>query len=669
MMEGFSRIGETLVGKMRLLAIMVLGGLVLVIIVQAEAVLTTGEAVNRSMRYDIAMNGLNGKLDAVNALERAARYAASGDQVDAASARLFYNILLSRIDTWSAGGFGAFVASSPERVALLERVRKQVTGLSPLYAHIEDPGALDEIRRTMREAVSGLTLIGGQAMMSNLTEAAEIRKTLRERQQFQNALVMVLIVFGAVLLAMMSFQARRLRLARESAERSARKFEQVAQRDPLTQLANRLAFDAALDKAIVEGDAGAGRLAVFAIDLDGFKAVNDMLGHAAGDSLLISVARRLEEIVGGWGGDGLVSRLGGDEFTVLTRVPNGAPQAKAQAQEMIDGLHAAHGLDHGNIVVNVTIGFALVEAQTVDGDAVVQNADLALSHAKAAGKGRSQAYDASMREDATRRQLIEAGFSCALSRGEIVTHYQPQVEMATGRIVGFEALARWRHGELGWIPPSEFIRIAEASGRIAEIGEHILRSACRDASLLPQDVPVSVNLSVAQLARADLPGRVADILAETGLPPQRLKLEVTESMVMSDSTRALATLRRLKALGVWIALDDFGTGYSALSYLRDFSWDELKVDRSFVQTLESDAQSLLIIRSIVELARRLSISVTVEGVETPSQCALLRRAGCRVAQGFYYGHAVPASELPGQLLRSFSRVPLLEKPDRLGKGA
>jgi predicted signal transduction protein with EAL and GGDEF domain len=336
---------------------------------------------------------------------------------------------------------------------------------------------------------------------------------------------------------------------------------------------------------------------------------------------------------------------------------------------MIDGLHAAHGLDHGNIVVNVTIGFALVDAQTVDADAVVQNADLALSHAKAAGKGRSQVYDASMREDATRRQLIEAGFSCALSRGEIVTHYQPQVEMATGRIVGFEALARWRHAELGWIPPSEFIRIAEASGRIAEIGEHILRSACRDASLLPQDVPVSVNLSVAQLARADLPGRVASILEETGLPPERLKLEVTESMVMSDSRRALATLRRLKALGVWIALDDFGTGYSALSYLRDFSWDELKVDRSFVQTLESDAQSLLIIRSIVELAQRLDISVTVEGVETPSQCALLRRAGCRVAQGFYYGHAVPAGELAGQLLRSFARVPLLEKPDLLGKGA
>jgi diguanylate cyclase (GGDEF)-like protein len=669
MMDGFSRIGETLVGKVRLLAIMVLGALVVVIILQAEAVLTTGEAVNRSMRYDIAMNGLNGKLDAVNALERAARFAASGTEEDATSARLFYNILLSRIDTWSAGAFGAFVAASSERVALLERVRGQVTGLAPLYAQIEDPGALAEIRRTLTDAVEGLNRIGGQAMMSNLTEAAEIRETLRERQRFQNALVMALIGFGAVLLAMTSFQARGLRLAREAAERSARKFEQVAQRDPLTQLANRLAFDAALDKAIVEGDAGAGQLAVFAIDLDGFKAVNDMLGHAAGDSLLVSVARRLEEIVGGWGGDGLVSRLGGDEFTVLTRVQNGVPQAKARAQDMIDGLHAAHVLDHGNIVVNVTIGFALVDAQTVDADTVVQNADLALSHAKAAGKGRSQAYDASMREDATRRQLIEAGFSCALSRGEIVTHYQPQVEMATGRIVGFEALARWRHAELGWIPPSEFIRIAEASGRIAEIGEHILRSACRDASLLPQDVPVSVNLSVAQLARADLPGTVADILEETGLPPERLKLEVTESMVMSDSTRALATLRRLKTLGVWIALDDFGTGYSALSYLRDFSWDELKVDRSFVQTLESDAQSLLIIRSIVELAQRLDISVTVEGVETPSQCALLRRAGCRVAQGFFYGHAVPAGELAGQLLRSFSRVPLLEKPDLLGKGA
>ncbi|WP_172838571.1 bifunctional diguanylate cyclase/phosphodiesterase [Stappia sp. ES.058] len=662
-----ARVGETLIGKARLVAIMVLGGLVLVIMVQAEAVLTTGEAVNRSMRYDIAMSGLNGKLDAVNALERAARYAASGSAEDARGARLFYNILLSRVDTWSAGAFGAFVEASPERIALLQRVRVDVDRLGPLYARIEDREALDEIRLVLSDAAQALMHLGGQAMTANLEEAAEIRKTLRERQEFQNALVMVLIVFGAVLLAMMSFQARRLRLAREFAERSARKFEQVAQRDPLTQLANRLAFDGALDMAIL--DRSAGRLAVYAIDLDGFKAVNDMLGHAAGDSLLVSVARRLEEIVSGWGADGLVSRLGGDEFTVLTRVTGGDGQAAARAQELIDGLRTAHGLEYGNIVVDVTIGFALVDADTIDGDAVVQNADLALSHAKTSGKGRAQAYDASMREDATRRQVIEAGFSCALSKGEILPHYQPQVEMATGRIVGFEALARWRHAELGWVPPGEFVRIAEASGRIVEIGEHILRTACRDICLLPQEVPVAVNLSVAQLAHSDLPDRVAAILEETGLSPERLKLEVTESMVMSDSTRALATLRRLKDLGVWIALDDFGTGYSALSYLRDFAWDELKVDRSFVQTLESDAQSLLIIRSIVELARRLSISVTVEGVETPSQCALLRRAGCRIAQGFYYGHGVPASELPAQLQRSFSRVPLLEKPDAWGKGA
>ncbi|WP_051242435.1 putative bifunctional diguanylate cyclase/phosphodiesterase [Stappia stellulata] len=669
MMAGLLRIGETLVGKIRLVGIMVLGGLVLVIMVQAEAVLTTGEAVNRSMRYDIAMSGLNGRLDAVNSMERTARYAASGSAEDARGARLFHDILLSRIDTWSAGAFWSFVATSPERIALLERARAKVNGLTPLYERLEDPAVLSEIRRTLRGAVQDVTLIGSQAMMANLAEAEEIRRTLREHQQIQNSLVTVLIVFGAVLLAMMSYQARRLRLARELAERNARKFEQVAQRDPLTQLANRLAFDAALDMALLDTRETERQLAVYAIDLDGFKAVNDMLGHAAGDSLLVSVARRLEEIVAGWGAEGLVSRLGGDEFTVLTRVSGGVRQAEARAREMVDGLHAAHGLGDGNIVVNVTIGFALVDADAIDGDAVVQNADLALSHAKAAGKGRAQVYDASMREDATRRQVIEAGFTDALARGEIVTHYQPQVEMATGRIVGFEALARWRHAELGWIPPGEFVRIAEASGRIVEIGEHILRSACRDASLLPQDVPVSVNLSVAQLARSDLPGRVADILAESGLAAERLKLEVTESMVMSDSTRALSTMRRLKALGVWIALDDFGTGYSALSYLRDFAWDELKIDRSFVETLESDAQSLLIIRSIVELARRLSISVTVEGVETPSQCALLRRAGCRIAQGFYYGHAVPASELPAQLLRSFSRVPLLEKPGVLGKGA
>lgn len=623
--------------------------LVLAILVQADAVLTSGEEVGRSMRYDMAMTGLNGRLDAANARERFARYAVTGDPADRDAALLFYDILLGRLDMWQNGAFGAFVRRSPDQHRALTEAIDRLKAVEPLLDRHPDPAARAEIDRALAGAAAVIDRIGGDSLSYNLEEAARFREELSDRQQLQNRLLQVLIVLGATLLMMMTLQAWSLRRARTEAERSARRFEFVARHDPLTRLPNRSAFHAALQAEAARlqqpGVGSADDIAVLALDLDGFKAVNDILGHAAGDDLLVAVASRLSRVVGRWGEGNIVSRLGGDEFTVLLRVTGGEQEAIAKAFEISDALHEAHTLSGGSVVVNATIGLAMAGRIARRGPDLLQDADLALSHAKGTGKGQVQLYDDSMRIDATRRRRIEADFDEALAAGQISPHFQPQVDMASGAVIGLEALARWRHPTLGWISPSEFIPIAEASGRIVEIGARILEAACREVQRMPEACSVSVNLSVAQLARDDLVDQVRAILTTTGLPANRLTLEVTESVVMRDARRAVDMLNRLKRLGIRIALDDFGTGYSALSYLRDFNWDELKIDRSFVSSITRDEQSLSIIASIVGLAERLSISVTVEGVETQAQVDMLRGIGCRMAQGFHYGAPVPIEAL------------------------
>jgi diguanylate cyclase (GGDEF)-like protein len=628
----------------RYVALALLGILVLLILVQADAVMTSGDAVGRSMRYDMAMTGQNGRLDMTNARETLARSVVTRDPLDVEAARLFYEILVGRLEQWQDGAFGDFVDASADRSTQLRDVARRVEALAPLYRQLPDPEAFHSINAVLADAARVFDKIGGEAMSENLSAAGEFRQQLYERQRLHNILLQILIGFGAGLLLLMSVQAWSLERARADAERAARRFEFVARHDPLTRLPNRSAFHAALQEETArqarEGETD-GSIAVFALDLDGFKAVNDILGHAAGDDLLVAVAGRIGRVAAGWGPGSFVSRLGGDEFTVLLRVHGGEKEALEKALQISSALHETYSLAGGSVVVNATIGISLDDGRRRSGPDLLQDADIALSHAKANGKGQVQLYDASMRIDATRRRRIEADFDSGLGKGQITAHFQPQVNMETGEIVGVEALARWRHPALGWIPPSEFIPIAEGSGRIVEIGERILELACREVQRMPIDCTVSVNLSVVQLAREDLADRVSEILRRTGLPPQRLTLEVTESVVMRDTRRAAETLGRLKRLGIAISLDDFGTGYSALSYLRAFDWDELKIDRSFVRSIASDEHSLSIIASIVGLAEKLSIKVTVEGVETRPQVDMLKGIGCLVAQGFYFG--VPAS--------------------------
>ena len=380
-------------------------------------------------------------------------------------------------------------------------------------------------------------------------------------------------------------------------------------------------------------------MAVLAIDLDGFKLINDTWGHTFGDKMLIAAARRLEEVIVSSPGS-LVARLGGDEFAALLSLRHEA-DAEAIANRVLEALKRPFEIDGSSVTISATAGLALAGAGAWNARGLMADADLAQSDAKARSKGSVQLYNATLREAVERRLILENDLRGAIAREEITPHYQVQTDLKTGALVGVEALARWHHPRLGPIAPIEFIPIAEASGQIVDIGKYMIACACRDAMRLPVNVQVAVNLSVIQIMQGEVMEAVADALMATGLPPQRLKLEVTESVMMMDPKRAIAVLSDLRYLGVSIALDDFGTGYSSLSYLTTFRWDEFKIDRSFVQNLEAGSLSQSIIQAVLVLAKQIGAKVVVEGIETGEQLDLLRQTGCDIGQGYLLGRPAP----------------------------
>jgi diguanylate cyclase (GGDEF)-like protein/PAS domain S-box-containing protein len=415
--------------------------------------------------------------------------------------------------------------------------------------------------------------------------------------------------------------------------------------DPLTGLANRRLLMDRLSAALDRGRRRGGGPAVLFLDLDRFKLVNDSLGHPVGDQLLAAVADRLRPCAGP---DDTVARFGGDEFAVLLETGS-ADAALRTANRIQRALAAPVGLDGYEVVTSASIGIAVATAQTDGPEALLRGADVAMYHAKAGGPGRCEVYDRAMHALALARLRTETELRGALDRGEITPHYQPIVSLGTGRIAGVEALARWRHPERGWVHPAEFVRVAEESGAIVELGRRVLAQACRDArawSHAPAaEVGVSVNLSVKQLAQADLVDQVRRALDESGCDPARLRLEITESVLVDSAEAAASTLRRLKELGLRVLMDDFGTGYSSLAALHRLPVDGLKVDRSFVAAMGRDGRAGELVASVVALAHALGLEVVAEGIEHPDQLAGLRALGCDAAQGFLFSPAVDADSL------------------------
>jgi diguanylate cyclase (GGDEF)-like protein len=408
----------------------------------------------------------------------------------------------------------------------------------------------------------------------------------------------------------------------------------LAHHDALTGLPNRSSFNKKLDQEIEAALSSGRRLAVLCLDLDRFKEVNDLFGHAAGDRALQAVAKRLGAVLDD---NQMMARLSGDEFAIILPGISNPSVAGRIAETLLEALQVGDEGGDANHPIATSIGIAICPDDGKERQALLSHADTALYRAKNEGKGTYRYFEAAMGAAVRERRLLEHDLRNAIPRNELRLVYQPQKNIDTGEVVGFEALLRWKHPTRGDVPPVEFIPLAEDTGAILQIGEWVLRTACAEAAKWSQPLTIAVNISAVQIHNANFAHAVHEILFETGLTPSRLELEITETALVRDLNRALATLRRIKMLGVRIAMDDFGTGYSSLSNLRAFPFDKIKIDGSFIKSVNVNDQGAAIVRSVLGLGRALNLVVLAEGVETNAEFEFLKKEFCNEAQGYLLG--------------------------------
>lgn len=433
-----------------------------------------------------------------------------------------------------------------------------------------------------------------------------------------------------------------------SERKKSEEFSQyLAYHDALTGLGNRLLFRETIEQRLAEAGTNGADLAVCFIDLDGFKSINDTLGHTVGDGLLKLVAARIKSVLAP---DDCIVRLGGDEFAILQSAPKQPTAAISIANGIIETLSSPFLVGEHEMVISASCGIAAVSQTCNDPEALLKNADLAMYAAKADGRGTYRVFNSELEAGAKARRTLEMDLRMALARGELCLYFQPLVNVETRKISTFEALMRWKHPTLGFVSPADFIPIAEEIGLIVQLGEWALREACKEAMSWPAEVRVAVNLSPVQFSRANLVPSVLNALAQTGLAPHRLELEITETVMLEKSDRNMHILNQLREIGVRIAMDDFGTGYSSLSYLRNFRFDKIKIDQSFIRTLSNDVQSRAIVRAIAGLGSSFGITTAAEGVETEEQMECVHSDGCTEVQGRLFSMPVPADRLPALLL-------------------
>lgn len=442
----------------------------------------------------------------------------------------------------------------------------------------------------------------------------------------------------AVLLALMDITERK---------RAEARLAFMAQHDGLTGLPNRILLRQRLDELLAHTRRTGDKVAVLFLDLDNFKGINDTLGHAIGDKLLKGVTKRLRSSLRE---EDAIARLGSDEFAIVQAGVTRPEDVAFLARRLIDAISEPYLFDGHTIISGACVGIAIAPGDGDDAEKLLKNADMALSRAKSEGHGSLSFFESEMDARAQSRRRIELDLRNAIDHNVLQPHYQPLVDLKTGRITGFEALVRWPDPERGMIPPSEFIPVAEEAGLINAVGGLMLRRACMDAAQWPDEVRVAVNLSPLQFRIGNLLSVVMDALKTSGLSPKRLELEITETVLLDKSDQVLATLHALRALGVRISMDDFGTGYSSLSYLRSFPFDKIKIDRSFVQDLDSNHDGQAIMRSIISLGMGLGVTITAEGVETEAELSCLRAEGCHEGQGFLFSRARPNAEITQLLL-------------------
>ena len=452
----------------------------------------------------------------------------------------------------------------------------------------------------------------------------------------------------------------KLRLDLEERKRVELSIRHMAHHDALTGLPNRTLFRDRLTHAMAQADRYHQKLAVLFLDLDRFKAINDTLGHNVGDQLLTIAAERLRSCVRDCD---TVARLGGDEFTVIVDDIMEVQDAAVVAQKILDTLSQPFNLHDHEVFISVSIGITLYPSDDESADNLLRNADSAMYRAKEYGRNNYQFYVADMNVKARARLMLESSLRRALDRGEFTLYYQPRVDLFSGRVIGAEALLRWRHPEIGLVPPVEFIPILEETGMIIPVGDWVLRQASQqnrawqDMGLPP--IRMAVNLSVRQFIQKDLAESVLRILEQVGLSPEYMELEITEDLLLEHNQTNIITLTKLRNQGIHISIDDFGTGYSSLSYLKRLPIDTLKIDQSFVRDIDTDPDNKAIASAIIAMANSLHLNVLAEGVETDEQLAFLRAQGCNEIQGFSFSQPLPADEFE-RLLREGRHMRVLQ---------
>jgi diguanylate cyclase (GGDEF)-like protein/PAS domain S-box-containing protein len=454
----------------------------------------------------------------------------------------------------------------------------------------------------------------------------------------------------AVLLALMDITERK---------RAEARLAFMAQHDGLTGLPNRNLLRQQMDEILTHTRRSSDKVAVLVLGLDNFKSVNDTLGHGIGDKLLRGVAKRLRSTLRE---EDTVARLNSDEFAIVQSGLTRPEDAVLLCRRLLEAIGDPYLLDGHSVVIGASIGIAMAPSDGDESERLLKNADMALSRAKTEQRGTFSFFESGMDARAQSRRKIELDLRDAIQNDVLRPYYQPLIDLSTGRITGFEALVRWPHAERGMISPAEFIPVAEETGLINALGGLMLRRACMDAAIWPDEVRVAVNLSPLQFRGGNLLSVVMDALKQSGLPPKRLELEITETLLLEKSSQVLATLHALRALGVRISMDDFGTGYSSLSYLRSFPFDKIKIDQSFVRDLGANPDAQAIVRSIISLGIGLGVTITAEGVETEAELSCLRSEGCHEGQGFLFSRARPNVEIVG-LLNAQCGVDSVALPD------
>lgn len=472
-----------------------------------------------------------------------------------------------------------------------------------------------------------------QATLRIAGEETDVETPFRNRKDEIGAMAMAIETLREAVV-----ERGRLRQVRDM----ALQMEHMAHHDGLTGLPNRALLMKTMNACLEETVQAGKMFNVMLLDLDRFKTVNDTLGHASGDALLVSTASRIRSVLGP---DDVAARLGGDEFAIVQKI-NRNPLREGQklASRILESISTSFMLEGQEVMVGTSIGIACAPAHGASAGQLLQNADLGLYRAKAMGRGISVFYEEGMDMAVQDQHALEIDMKFALQNNEFELHYQPIVNLGDGRISAYEALVRWRHRKQGLIPPDKFIPLAEETGFIIQLGEWILAQACTDATSWPDNIRLAVNLSAVQLRQSNIVSTVERTLQTSGLPAERLELEVTETVMLTGDA-SISALTKLKERGVRIVLDDFGTGYASFGALRNVPFTKLKIDREFVSGLPDDATSNAIISAMTTLARQVDMEITAEGVETPGQAAVLKVAGCTEAQGYYFARPMPASEL------------------------